>query len=502
MYTVNYFDIFPNAKFSVSPKPSDEIKEEVCPSHVSDLVKSLLSSDSPNNIFKIEHQALCKHAFLLIFDGLDNSRWNKFREILPSFSSISDSGFPVTVLAKVNKNLIIPATQTLLERSPCKQRHKFKSYDEMLTSLFERVNNGYPIKPGTEIPEFQQPKRFSYFHMREIPEEEIANEFRELPEKVENSRDVIGIDCEMIKTSKGEEVARLSVVDKNGELVLDEFFKPLGEVEDYRTKFSGITEELVMNREYTSDKSVDILAKVADSHTIIVGHSLENDLRALKVIHDKVIDTALIYNADSKYPSKPPLAKLYSKYIKKPFRTEQMGGHDSIEDAKASIELANYAMKSPVSEVRKGPEFPKFLETLTAFVSKMNLIGPGFFINFPVNNKNVNAIIKDSNEELGKSLIETLDGEVPPLTIAYFYSLSRCVLTDEEETKAAKEYNDILSQVLEKIPKQSALIVYTANGNLKRLRTENGHKGYIDETRTVEFTLCRQGLLWVKCYEP
>ncbi|KAI1701252.1 small RNA degrading nuclease 5 [Ditylenchus destructor] len=32
-----------------------------------------------------------------------------------------------------------------------------------------------------------------------------------------------------------------------------------------------------------------------NSKTILIGHSLENDLRALRVVHEKVVDTALVW---------------------------------------------------------------------------------------------------------------------------------------------------------------------------------------------------------------
>lgn len=33
-----------------------------------------------------------------------------------------------------------------------------------------------------------------------------------------------------------------------------------------------------------------------DSDTILVGHSLDSDLRALKICHKKVIDTSVVYS--------------------------------------------------------------------------------------------------------------------------------------------------------------------------------------------------------------
>lgn len=38
-----------------------------------------------------------------------------------------------------------------------------------------------------------------------------------------------------------------------------------------------------------------IFASVVHSNTVLVGHALEHDIYALKLRHDKIIDTALLY---------------------------------------------------------------------------------------------------------------------------------------------------------------------------------------------------------------
>ena len=72
--------------------------------------------------------------------------------------------------------------------------------------------------------------------------------------------------------------------------------------------------------------------------TILVGHSMENDLLALKISHDLVIDTAVLY----KHPRgshKTALRILAKRFLSR--EIQQSGnGHDSIEDARATMELA------------------------------------------------------------------------------------------------------------------------------------------------------------------
>lgn len=73
--------------------------------------------------------------------------------------------------------------------------------------------------------------------------------------------------------------------------------------------------------------------------TILVGHSLENDLLALKISHESVIDTALLYKHPRGGSYKIALRILAKRFLSR--EIQQPGvGHDSVEDAKATMELA------------------------------------------------------------------------------------------------------------------------------------------------------------------
>ena len=53
----------------------------------------------------------------------------------------------------------------------------------------------------------------------------------------------MAIDCEMVLTTEGSELARISIINFNYEVVYDWFVKPQGVVTNYLTKYSGITKE-------------------------------------------------------------------------------------------------------------------------------------------------------------------------------------------------------------------------------------------------------------------
>ena len=110
----------------------------------------------------------------------------------------------------------------------------------------------------------------------------------------------------------------------SGQLIYDEFFKPEIEITNYMTQFSGITEEILRNVTKNINNLHEDLGKIMDSDTILVGHSLENDLNAMKVIHERVIDTSVLFMRRN--GSKIKLKTLANQILK---RNIQVGSHCS-----------------------------------------------------------------------------------------------------------------------------------------------------------------------------
>lgn len=150
--------------------------------------------------------------------------------------------------------------------------------------------------------------------------------------------DIVALDCEMCFTEAGLEVTRLSIVDKNCKLIYDEFVMPGNPIVDYNTRFSGITEDIMKNVKNTLADVHAQLSTIFSSETIFVGHSLENDLNALKICHQRVIDTALIYHASSGPPYKPSLKYLAMKYLNETIQSDD-SGHNSVVDATICMKL-------------------------------------------------------------------------------------------------------------------------------------------------------------------
>lgn len=79
-------------------------------------------------------------------------------------------------------------------------------------------------------------------------------------------------------------------------------------------------------------------AAIITPHSIMLGHSLECDLNALRIRHPLCLDTALMYKHPRGAPYKPALRWLSQRYLQKEIQGGK-GGHDSEEDARACVGL-------------------------------------------------------------------------------------------------------------------------------------------------------------------
>ncbi|KAG9124130.1 hypothetical protein FRC07_012728, partial [Ceratobasidium sp. 392] len=127
---------------------------------------------------------------------------------------------------------------------------------------------------------------------------------------------IIALDCEMCETEDGKVLARVCAINySTEEVVYDQLVQPDKPVIDYLTQFSGITaEQLAPVTLKLADAQAGLL-EIIDGNTILLGHSLENDLRALKLAHPRCIDTSVIYKHPRGAPYKPGLKWLAQKWL-------------------------------------------------------------------------------------------------------------------------------------------------------------------------------------------
>lgn len=148
----------------------------------------------------------------------------------------------------------------------------------------------------------------------------------------------VAMDCEMVGVSpQGNKSAlgRVTLVNKWGNVIYDEFVRPVDRVVDFRTEISGIRpRDLRRAKDFpTVQKKVAELIK----GRILVGHALRNDLKALLLSHPKkdLRDTSE-YQPFLKESRRKALRHLATEFLGVEI---QNGEHCPIEDARAAMLL-------------------------------------------------------------------------------------------------------------------------------------------------------------------
>eukprot|EP00668_Euglena_longa_P000619 GGOE01000755.1.p1 GENE.GGOE01000755.1~~GGOE01000755.1.p1 ORF type:complete len:618 (+),score=181.02 GGOE01000755.1:97-1854(+) len=220
--------------------------------------------------------------------------------------------------------------------------------EELLLTKEQLVTHGYPVVESDLL----MPPGFRRLTVRREGQEEVP---------------WVALDCEMCITSAGHELTRVAVVHGCQAVLYDQLVRPARPITDYLTHITGLTSTRMADVTKTLADVQRELSELIFADTVLVGHSLENDLRALKLVHDRVIDTAVLFSDPSLPAAKPSLRLLVHKYLGRSIQgyatsyyagndkgeAQQGGrrlGHDSVEDATACLDLVAY-------RVQQGPAF-------------------------------------------------------------------------------------------------------------------------------------------------
>lgn len=183
---------------------------------------------------------------------------------------------------------------------------------------------------------------------REVEEDDVTKKKRvilggeELSQEKQEPGTYIAIDCEMVGVGpNGTEsiLARVSIVNWHGAVLLDTFVKPREKVTDYRTWVSGVRRENLHDAPNFESVQTEV-AKLIKGR-VLVGHAIQNDLKALLLSHPRPLIRDTATNkfcrelANSKFPS---LKKLI--LLRLGIEIQKQGSeHSPVEDARATMAL-------------------------------------------------------------------------------------------------------------------------------------------------------------------
>ncbi|KAH8120274.1 ribonuclease H-like domain-containing protein [Phellopilus nigrolimitatus] len=136
-------------------------------------------------------------------------------------------------------------------------------------------------------------------------------------------------------------VARVSLVNYRGSIVLDAYVRPTMPVTDYRTPTTGIEAKHLNSESAMHFNAVQSLIAEYIKGKILVGHSLWQDLSVLGVPHPAVAtrDVALYMPFRNALQSPNQVVGLQTLVWHLMRRRIQYGKLDSVENARAALDL-------------------------------------------------------------------------------------------------------------------------------------------------------------------
>ncbi|KAG8179272.1 hypothetical protein JTE90_026736 [Oedothorax gibbosus] len=353
----NFYLSPPGLKAKVSIN-SETIKDTVDPLFIEDiyllLLRSAIGHQSPFPVgwAKLEQPQNVAKTVLLVVEGITKSDVIKHRDKLSNIEAIFKNN--VVEIASSNDSF---ASQLC-------NLHQVTDFHLREKNTYSTM---FPKDKEVKIDAPEDPKPASKLHLLLSPIQ-MAMENYPFPQSVfqhsqgknyvfskdaynpvTDASPLFALDCEMCLTDKGKsELTRIAVIDEKLETVYHTLVKPHNNIVDYLTRYSGITESMLLDVETRLSDVQKHLQTILPPDVILCGQSLNVDLHALQMIHPYVIDTSLIFNSCGIRGKKDSLKSLALRHLDERIQNKGKAGHDPIEDAVATMKLVLLKLENGV----------------------------------------------------------------------------------------------------------------------------------------------------------
>ena len=304
------------------------------------------------------------------------------------------------------------------------------------------------------------------------------------------------MDCEMCTTNSGAlEICRVSLISPEANddnlIVMDTFVKPDNDIVDYHTEFSGITEEIMRSVSTKRCEVLDAMKHIIGPDTILVGHSLDSDLKALGIVHHRVLDTSILYPHQRGIPYKNSLKMLADEMLGIKVQDDEENGHDSVQDAAVALELClHYFCNILLNEIDVTiscrpwvnrdqfliPKIPLIDESTDSYICrraqrfvqnphKSRPLHERFLIGYKGEScyKNVDFMDHEIVDVIDRKLPSNFDESNCFTWIDYDLT----EMDDENMDNSLKKFDDICNEAYSKYQRQdNALLIVTTQGDL------------------------------------
>lgn len=417
------------------------------------LAIDLAGGDVPSpKEFEVKHKEKVPNVVVCLIPGLLMDDFNtpeKFLKLdssettkLPFFMSHFNDVIPLKLPGKANE--VFSTERTLINVKITR-----KSKDDMMEQL---LNTPVSIESlFVKMPDWMD-HDFKHFpgSGHELPDDWFETK------QLDHEPKIFALDCEFCQTKDGSQLARISIVDYDNNVVYDEFVKPEKEIIDYATKFSGITEDLMTKATTTQQQVREKLLETISSSDILVGHSLLFDLNVLKMCHPKIVDTCVIYDHTRKKPYKASLKWLAETYLGRKIQAGEAEGkgHSSVEDSIACLDLVKLKLS-------KGPLFGQEPDSEPISLRIKKEGGkPVAILDKSMSEWGITSVHADTIKQVVESsddmLVDKID-EATKNSKVVFCKLSEYPKGGDDQQKAKLEGQ--LTKVWESLPENSTFIV-------------------------------------------